>query len=128
MEFLKKAMEEAVAKSNADKEAHNNVVKEIFSAYCELGKPGQMDWEGFKNAARNLASAVRIETLVEIKEYAEKMEAENTWRKHCEDADSCEVDNSMPDEFETGVYAGNDRIIKRCEKLFPTPSNYTKDL
>lgn len=127
MELLEKAMQEAVANSNADKEAYKNVVKDIFSAYCELGKPGQMDWEGFKRAAIDLASAVRIETLEEIKKYAEKMEAENTWRKHQEDND-VEVFESMPDEFETGVYAGNDRIIRRCEKLFPTPSNYTKDL
>jgi hypothetical protein len=128
MEFLKKAMEEAIAKSNADKENYTKVVKDIFSAYCELGNPGKMDWEGFTRAAIDLASAVRIETLVEIKKYAESMDAGVTWRKHCEDEDSSEVEETMPDQFATGMYAGNDRIIRRCEKLFPTQSNYAKHL
>lgn len=127
MELLEKAMQEAIAKSNADKEAYKNVVKDIFSAYCELGKPGQMDWEGFKRAAIDLASAVRIETLVEIKKFAENMESERTWRKHQEDND-VEVFESMPEDFELGVFAGNDRIVRYCERLYPTPSNYTKDL
>lgn len=124
--FINTAMDEAIDSTK------KNAVKDIYLTYADMGASeknfdSKMDWEGFKLAAKELVDAARIEALDQIKKYAAKMDADTTWRKYQEDGD-VEVFESMPDYFETGVFAGNDRVIRRCEKMLATDSDYTINL